>query len=105
MALVSAFLVNFYVCLREQEDDLQGLHGCLRHIFIHAEDFGASIFSLAASMVSDMIHHDPLCFKVLAEAELPEAFIFSIKVSINACSSDWMNMGLTIQRVPTANVD
>jgi hypothetical protein len=60
---------------------MRDLHACLRHIFLHAREFGAAIFSLASSMVSDMIHNDPLCFRALAEAKLPEAFIESIKVS------------------------
>jgi len=35
---------------------------------------------LAASVMSDLIHHDPLCFGTLENAGLPEAYLKAIQV-------------------------
>ncbi|KAL6999109.1 E3 ubiquitin-protein ligase upl1 [Sarracenia purpurea var. burkii] len=51
---------------------------CLCSIFRRAKDFGGGVFSLAATVMSDLIHKDPTCFPVLEAAGLPSAFIDAI---------------------------
>uniref|UniRef100_A0A0D9XBN6 HECT-type E3 ubiquitin transferase n=1 Tax=Leersia perrieri TaxID=77586 RepID=A0A0D9XBN6_9ORYZ len=51
---------------------------CLCTIFRRGKDFGGGVFSLAATVMSDLIHKDPTCFTVLDAAGLPEAFIDAI---------------------------
>lgn len=41
-------------------------------IFQRSREFGGGLFALAASVVADLIHHDPLCYRTLDEAGLPE---------------------------------
>ncbi len=59
------------------------MYACLRAIFERAPEFGGGLFALAASVMADLTHHDPLCFPGLDAAGLPEAFIKTIKVSIS----------------------
>ena len=49
-----------------------------------SKEFGGSLFALAASVMTDLIHHDPLCYRSLDAAGLPQAFIDSIKVRIHS---------------------
>ena len=63
-----------------QEEDRATMYSCLRTIFERAPAFGGGLFSLAASVMTDLTHHDPLSFPGLDEAGLPEAFINAIKV-------------------------
>ncbi|KAI4388584.1 hypothetical protein MLD38_000898 [Melastoma candidum] len=66
--------------------DTASIHGsfgsllsrCLSVIFSRAKDFGGGVFSLAATVTSDLIHKDPTCFSVLDAAGLPSAFLDSI---------------------------
>lgn len=51
---------------------------CLCTIFRRAKEFGGGVFSLAATVMSDLIHKDPTCFTVLDAAGLPQAFIDAI---------------------------
>ncbi|KAL5205547.1 hypothetical protein ABZP36_033756 [Zizania latifolia] len=51
---------------------------CLCTIFRRGRDFGGGVFSLAATVMSDLIHKDPTCFTVLDAAGLPQAFIDAI---------------------------
>lgn len=51
---------------------------CLCIIFKRAKDFGGGVFSLAATVMSDLIHKEPTCFPVLEAAGLPSAFIDAI---------------------------
>ncbi|XP_068637077.1 E3 ubiquitin-protein ligase UPL1-like isoform X2 [Aristolochia californica] len=51
---------------------------CLCIIFRRAKDFGGGVFSLAATVMSDLIHKDPTCFPVLDAADLPRAFLDAI---------------------------
>ena len=69
-----------------QDDESRQLFACLRVIFERAREFGGGLFALAASVMTDLIHHDPLCFRSLDEAGLPEAFINAIKVGWIASS-------------------
>ena len=68
-----------WVCL--QVDESRPLFECLRVMYASAKDFGGGIFALAASVMTDLIHHDPLCFRVLDEAGLPEAFLAAVQVN------------------------
>ena len=61
-------------------DEARPLFECLRVIFADAKDFGGGLFALAASVMTDRIHHDPLCFRTLDEAGLPEAFLAAVQV-------------------------
>ncbi len=63
-----------------QEADSTLLYKCLRVLFEKAQLFGGSLFALASGVMADAIHHDPLCYRALDEAGLPEAFINSVKV-------------------------
>ncbi|XP_072964095.1 E3 ubiquitin-protein ligase UPL1-like isoform X2 [Typha angustifolia] len=60
---------------------------CLCIIFRRAKDFGGGVFSLAANVMSDLIHKDPTCFPVLDAADLPRAFLDAIMSGV-LCNSD-----------------
>ncbi|KAG8365159.1 hypothetical protein BUALT_Bualt18G0075300 [Buddleja alternifolia] len=60
---------------------------CLCKIFKRAKDFGGGVFSLAATVMSDLIHKDPTCFSILEEAALPSAFIDAIMDGV-LCSAE-----------------
>ncbi|XP_065862675.1 E3 ubiquitin-protein ligase UPL1-like isoform X2 [Euphorbia lathyris] len=60
---------------------------CLCIIFRRAKDFGGGVFSLAATVMSDLIHKDPTCFAVLDAAGLPAAFLDAIMDGV-LCSSE-----------------
>ncbi|RLN36122.1 E3 ubiquitin-protein ligase UPL1-like [Panicum miliaceum] len=51
---------------------------CLCTIFRRGKDFGGGVFSLAANVMSDLIHRDPTCYTVLDAAGLPQAFLDAI---------------------------
>ncbi|XP_034896846.1 E3 ubiquitin-protein ligase UPL1 isoform X1 [Populus alba] len=67
------------------EDSL--LPQCLCLIFRRAKDFGGGVFSLAATVMSDLIHKDPTCFPILDAAGLPSAFLNAIMDGV-LCSSE-----------------
>ncbi|KAH6778608.1 LOW protein: E3 ubiquitin ligase-like protein [Perilla frutescens var. frutescens] len=60
---------------------------CLCIIFKRAKDFGGGVFSLAATVMSDVIHKDPTCFSVLEAAGLPSAFMDAIMDGV-LCSAE-----------------
>lgn len=60
---------------------------CLCSIFTRAKDFGGGVFSLAATVMSDLIHKDPTCFPILEAAGLPTAFIDAIMDGV-LCSAE-----------------
>ncbi|KAI3703086.1 hypothetical protein L6452_28841 [Arctium lappa] len=60
---------------------------CLYMIFRKAKDFGGGMFSLAAIVMSDLIHKDPTCYSILEEAGLPSAFLDAIMDSV-LCSAE-----------------
>lgn len=60
---------------------------CLCIIFRRAKDFGGGVFSLAATVMSDLIHKDPTCFSILDAADLPRAFLDSIMSGV-LCSAE-----------------
>ena len=45
-------------------------------IFRRSKDFGGGVFSLAATVMSDLIHKDPTCYSVLDAAGLPNVIVF-----------------------------
>lgn len=65
-----------------QDEETSQLFACLRIMFERASDFGGGLFALAASVMTDLIHHDPLCFRSLDDAGLPEAFINAVQVTL-----------------------
>ncbi|XP_073159024.1 E3 ubiquitin-protein ligase UPL1-like [Henckelia pumila] len=60
---------------------------CICIIFKRAKDFGGGVFSLAATVMSDLIHKDPTCFSVLDGAGLPSAFMDAIMDGV-LCSAE-----------------
>ncbi|KZV53708.1 hypothetical protein F511_38118 [Dorcoceras hygrometricum] len=60
---------------------------CICIIFKRAKDFGGGVFSLAATVMSDLIHKDPTCFSVLDAAGLPSAFMDAIMDGV-LCSAE-----------------
>lgn len=60
---------------------------CLCIIFRRAKDFGGGVFSLAATVMSDLIHKDPTSFSVLDAAGLPAAFMDAIIDGV-VCSAE-----------------
>ncbi|KAK9268578.1 hypothetical protein L1049_000332 [Liquidambar formosana] len=60
---------------------------CLCIIFRRAKDFGGGVFSLAATVMSDLIHKDPTCFPILDAAGLPSAFMDAIMDGV-ICSAE-----------------
>ncbi|CAL1384749.1 unnamed protein product [Linum trigynum] len=60
---------------------------CLSIIFRRAKDFGGGVFSLAATVMSDLIHKDPTSFSILDAAGLPSAFLDSIMDDV-LCSAE-----------------
>jgi E3 ubiquitin-protein ligase HUWE1 len=64
----------------EQEDDKSMLFSCLRTIFGRASEFGGGLFALAASVMTDLVHHEPTVYNALDEHGVPEAFVNAIKV-------------------------
>ncbi|KAJ0230389.1 HECT domain-containing protein [Hirschfeldia incana] len=51
---------------------------CLCIIFQRANYFGGGVFSLAATVMSDLIHKDPSCFNALDSAGVTSAFLDAI---------------------------
>ena len=78
---------------RPQEEEQDKLYACLRQVISRAWDYGGSLFALAASMVTDLIHHDPLCYRTLDAAGLPEAFLTAVQVS---CSTGVLHIRLLL---------
>lgn len=74
---------------RVSEEDQDKLFRCLKVILEHGQDFGGALFALASSVMSDLIHHDPLCFKTLDAAGLPEAYLKAVQVCWNAVSQGY----------------
>ncbi|KAL8209796.1 hypothetical protein R6Q57_006528 [Mikania cordata] len=60
---------------------------CLHAIFKKAKDFGGGMFSLAAVVMSDLIHKDPTCYIILEQASLPSAFLDAIMDGV-LCSAE-----------------
>jgi hypothetical protein len=50
-----------------------------------SKEFGGGLFALAASVVADLIHHDPLSYRSLEEAGLPQARQPQCSVRVLCC--------------------
>ena len=84
------------------------MYACLRTIFERAPEFGGGLFALAASVMTDLTHHDPLCFPGLDAAGLPEAFIKAIKVCVTHhgyCKTDNLACRLMVSLSMRASFD
>lgn len=75
-------------------------------IFARAREFGGGLFALAASVVADLIHHDPLVYRTLDEAGLPQVgagveCFFSVFdwVGAGGCATRWTEPGLGLRQV------
>ncbi|BFI34167.1 E3 ubiquitin-protein ligase HUWE1 [Marchantia polymorpha subsp. ruderalis] len=80
-ALLRAIALGTYApgsTARLHGSEESALPACLCTIFRHAKEFGGGVFSLAASVMSDLIHKDPTCFSSLDAAGLPAAFLDAI---------------------------
>lgn len=49
---------------------------------LRAKDFGGGLFALASSVMTDLIHHDPLSFRAIMDAGLPQAYLQAITTSL-----------------------
>eukprot|EP00252_Welwitschia_mirabilis_P007759 TRINITY_DN1943_c0_g1_i1.p1 TRINITY_DN1943_c0_g1~~TRINITY_DN1943_c0_g1_i1.p1 ORF type:complete len:3671 (+),score=717.88 TRINITY_DN1943_c0_g1_i1:355-11367(+) len=58
------------------------LPSCLCAIFRRAKDFGGGVFSLAATVMSDLIHKDPTSYSTLDAAGLPNAFLDALMAGV-----------------------
>eukprot|EP00210_Caulerpa_lentillifera_P005107 g4879.t1 len=66
--------------IRPEEQDARVLYRCLKSIFNRAKEFGGALFAFAASVATDLIHHDPFCFNALDEEGVPDAFLDAILI-------------------------
>ena len=68
---------------RAQDDaDAEALYTCLTHLFTSADAFGGGLFALAASVLADLVHHDPLRFPALDAAGAPAAFVAAVAAGV-----------------------
>eukprot|EP00951_Prasinocladus_malaysianus_P000683 scaffold4915_cov42-Prasinocladus_malaysianus.AAC.1 len=65
-----------------QDADAQNLYASLKIMMERGEDFGGGLFALATSVMTDLIHHDPLCYNTLDAAGLPEAFLSAVSKGV-----------------------
>lgn len=66
---------------RPSDADAMRLYRCLYALLSAPVDFGGGLFSLAASVMADLLHHDPLQYRLLQEAGLPRAYLDAVNVS------------------------
>jgi hypothetical protein len=67
---------------RPQDEDAALLYRSLKAMYARAAEFGGHLFSLAASVMTDLIHHEPQSYRLLAEAGLPQAFVEAIQAGV-----------------------
>ena len=67
---------------RPPEGVLQALYRSLGVVLRDGARFGGSLFALAATVVSDCLHADPLQYRLLEEAGLPQAYLEAVKVGL-----------------------
>ncbi|XP_024379829.1 E3 ubiquitin-protein ligase UPL1 isoform X3 [Physcomitrium patens] len=80
-ALLRAIALGTYApgnSARHHISEESALPYCLKTIFRYSKEFGGAVFSLAASVMSDLVHKDPTCFATLDSAGLPAAFLDAI---------------------------
>ena len=51
-------------------------------MYLNAEEYGGSLYSLAVSVMTDLIHHEPQSYRNLEEQGLPEAFVASVEKGV-----------------------
>ena len=78
LSLLIPYLFSF---THIQDADATLLYRSLRLMFEQAERFGGSLFAMAASVTTDLLHHEPLSYRALEAEGLPAAFISAVKVS------------------------
>jgi E3 ubiquitin-protein ligase HUWE1 len=61
------------------EGESAGLPSCLHAIFKQAKELGSSVFALAATVLADLLHHDPTCFSIIQKHGLPKAFLETVQ--------------------------
>ncbi|QDZ19375.1 HECT domain-containing ubiquitin-protein ligase [Chloropicon primus] len=61
------------------DGESSGLPQCLEAIFKQAKDLGSSVFSLASTVMADILHHDPTCFPIIEKHKLPKAFLETVQ--------------------------
>ena len=64
------------------EGESSALPLCLEAIFRQAKDLGSSVFALAATVMGDLLHHDPTCFPIIQKHGLPQAFLGTVQNGI-----------------------
>lgn len=91
---------------RPQEQDAALLYRCLRTMFEQSDAFGGSLFALGASVVTDLIHHDPLVYRALDASGLPQAFIKAVQVRLRpgGCSAAIVLLPACFQALPNGAV-
>lgn len=67
---------------RPADADAASLYASLRAMFTAAPIFGGTLFGLAASVMTDLIHHEPQAFRQLDEAGLPEAYLDAVAAGV-----------------------
>eukprot|EP00198_Chlamydomonas_reinhardtii_P000104 XP_001689439.1 predicted protein [Chlamydomonas reinhardtii] len=67
---------------RPPEGVLQALYRSLGVVLRDGARFGGSLFALAATVVSDCLHADPLQYRLLEEAGLPQAYLEAVKAGL-----------------------
>jgi hypothetical protein len=87
VALTSYAPASSAAATRPADADAQLLYACLRAMYVRAEEFGGGLFSLAAGVMTDLIHHEPQSYRQLQDAGLTEAFLAAVKVGApGACA-------------------
>ncbi|KAG1677659.1 hypothetical protein FOA52_010442 [Chlamydomonas sp. UWO 241] len=76
---ISSYAPSSGASIRPRDSDAVLLYRCLRAMFERADAFGGSLFALAASVVTDLLHHEPTIYRALDAAGLPQAFIDAVK--------------------------
>lgn len=69
---------------RPSESQMGTLYRSLGAVLRDSGRFGGSLFALAASVVSDCLHSDPLQYRQLDEAGVPQAYLDAVKVGRSA---------------------
>lgn len=78
---LSSFAASNGPATRPSDADSLRLYRCLYALLSAPQDFGGGLFSLAASVMADLLHHDPLQYRLLDDAGLPLAYLDAVNVS------------------------
>lgn len=73
LAVASSFSTSTGTSVRVlAEPELRDLYTCLVHILRHPAAYGGDLVGTAANTMTDLIHEDPLCFRLMLECNLPQ---------------------------------